>query len=339
MKTNVFKEALTSDGFIDLKTALPLKMPISIMIEPTNHCNYRCTFCPTGDKELLDKVQRPKGYMSLNFFQKIIQDILDLKNLTNQKIKSILLYKDGEPLLHKEIHKMVAYIKENKAADFVAITSNASLLTPQISENLVNSGLDDLRISITAADNKSYKDISKTDYNLDEITEKVEDLFKIRQLNKSNLRITVKIVDTGMSKEERENFKRRFEKISDRIQISSIMGWSDSGQKDWRLGIKREIKKAPLVCEDPFAKLAINFNGTASVCCVDWSHNTVVGDLNKESFKEIWQGEKLKKFRIIHLEGKRAQIQACKNCDHIKDKEEYANIDSIRKQLLDVYKN
>ena len=38
-------------------------------------------------------------------------------------------------------------------------------------------------------------------------------------------------------------FKRRFEKISDRIQISSIMGWSDSGQKDWRLGIKREIKK------------------------------------------------------------------------------------------------
>ena len=90
------------------------------------------------------------------------------------------------------------------------------------------------------------------------------------------------------------------------------MGWSDSGQKDWRLGIKREIKKAPLVCEDPFAKLAINFNGTASVCCVDWSHNTVVGDLNKESFKEIWQGEKLKKFRIIHLEEKELKFKHVK---------------------------
>lgn len=339
MKTNVFKEALTSDGFIDLKTALPLQIPISVMIEPTNHCNYKCSFCPTGDKELLNKVKRPKGYMSFEFFKKIINDILELKNSTNQKIKSILLYKDGEPLLHKEIHKMVAYIKENEAADFVAITSNASLLNSEISNNLVNSGLDDLRISITAANNENYKSISKTDYDLDEIASKVKELYEIKSQNNSNLRITAKIVDTGMSEEEKQSFKNRFKKISDRIQISPIMGWSDSGQKDWRLGIKREIKKAPLVCEDPFAKMAINFNGTASVCCVDWSHNTVVGDLNNESFREVWQGEKLKKFRILHLEGKRAKIKACKNCDHIKDKEDYANIDSIREKLLNIYRD
>jgi radical SAM protein with 4Fe4S-binding SPASM domain len=337
--TKVFKEALTSDSFIDLKTALPLQIPISVMIEPTNHCNYRCSFCPTGNKELLNKVKRPKGYMSFKFFKKIINDILALKNSTNKKIKSILLYKDGEPLLHKEIHKMVAYIKENEAADFVAITSNASLLNSEISKNLVNSGLDDLRISITAANNENYKSISKTNFNLDEIASKVEELYKIKSQKNSNLRITAKIINIGMSEEEKKSFINKFKKISDRVQIDPIMGWSDSKQKNFRLGIKREIKKTPLVCEDPFAKMAINFNGTVSVCCVDWSHNTVVGDLNNESFKEVWQGEKLKKFRILHLEGKRAKIKACRNCDYIKDKEDYANIDSIREKLLNIYRD
>tara|TARA_B110000858_G_C17688643_1_gene420180 strand:- start:653 stop:823 length:171 start_codon:yes stop_codon:yes gene_type:complete len=38
---------------IRLKDYLPLAMPVSIMIDPSNLCNYKCNFCPTSDNELL----------------------------------------------------------------------------------------------------------------------------------------------------------------------------------------------------------------------------------------------------------------------------------------------
>ena len=97
---------LIGNGYVDLKSALPLSMPISIQIEPTNHCNYRCFFCPTGDKALLQKVSRPKGYMPFKLFKKTINDICEMSKISKSKIKSILLYKDGEPLLQKELPSM-----------------------------------------------------------------------------------------------------------------------------------------------------------------------------------------------------------------------------------------
>ena len=48
--------------------------------------------------------------------------------------------------------------------------------------------------------------------------------------------------------------------------------------------------------------------------------------------------EKLKKFRIIHLKGRRCDLKACKNCDAIREKDTYENIDSIRENLLKVLK-
>ena len=43
------------------------------------------------------------------------------------------------------------------------------------------------------------------------------------------------------------------------------MGWTRSEQYDWRLGKVRNIKrKEPKICPDPFSRLSINFDGSAS---------------------------------------------------------------------------
>lgn len=336
---NTSAPSLVGDGYIDLKTALPLKMPISVIIEPTNQCNFRCTFCPTGDKELLNKVGRPKGLMSLSFFQKIIDDISKMSIDKGQNLKSLLLYKDGEPLLNKDLHNMISYAKKKKVTQFIGVTTNGALLNKDTSKNLLESELDDLRISITAPSNEKYKSITKTNYNMDEIKNNIDIFYDTKKKKKGKTRVTVQIVDTGMSPEEKKNFISTFKNISDRIFIKPIMGWSDSDVKDWRLGNKRKTIHEPVVCDDPFSKLSVNFNGSVSVCCVDWSYNTLVGDLNNESFQQVWEGEKLKKFRIIHLKGRRCDLKACKNCDAIREKKDtYGNIDSIRESLLEVYK-
>ena len=86
-----------------------------------------------------------------------------------------------------------------------------------------------------------------------------------------------------------------------------------------------------------FSRLTVNFDGTVSVCCVDWSHGTLVGDLNNETFSEVWNGKRLKEFRILHLKGERSKIGPCKNCDYLKDKKPQDNIDNVCDKLLKIY--
>ena len=115
------------------------------------------------------------------------------------------------------------------------------------------------------------------------------------------------------------------------------MGWTRSDEFDWRSGNSRTEIKELKACPDPFSRLTVNFDGSVSVCCVDWSHGTLVGDLKNQTFSEVWNGERLREFRILHLKGERSKIGPCKNCDYLKDKKPEDNIDSVCDKLLSVY--
>ena len=91
--------------FDKLITLLPLDTPLSLLIDPSNICNFQCKFCPTGDKELLKSVNRPKGMMEYDLFCKIVDDIAGF----NKKIRKIDIYKDGEPFLNKDVCRMIKY--------------------------------------------------------------------------------------------------------------------------------------------------------------------------------------------------------------------------------------
>jgi len=329
---------LISNSFVDLKSALPLSMPISIQIEPTNHCNYRCFFCPTGDKSLLKKVSRPKGYMPFKLFKKIINDISEMSKISKSKIKSILLYKDGEPLLHKDLPSMISYAKTKSASQYIGVTTNGSLLKNDMLHDLVDSGLDVLRISMQSLTNVGLKKTTQTDFTIEETKKNIKNFFDLKNKKKRKIKVIVSFVDaTSIQQDIRKKFLEDYGKISDQVYINPLHEWSRS-DGDWNLGDFNKEEKTPIVCPDPFSRLSINFNGTVSVCCVDWSHGTLIGDLNNESFHDIWNGNRLKDFRMLHLKGKRSEIGPCKNCDYIKGKGEHDLIDSIRDKLINAYK-
>lgn len=80
-----------------LQEVIPLSTPLALFIDTGNACNLKCAFCPTGDKDLLKKVDRKVSTMSFELFRKIISDLKQF----DQKIKIINLYKDGEPLVNR----------------------------------------------------------------------------------------------------------------------------------------------------------------------------------------------------------------------------------------------
>lgn len=336
------KEQIIDRPYVKLSEVLPLETPLTLMIDPANRCNFRCTFCPTGDYELLESVNRPIGIMDFDLYCKIIED---LKKFSG-KVKSLRLYKDGEPFLNRNIIQMIDYAKKSDVAEEIYIISNGSLITEKTAIGIIEAGLDRIRVSVEHVNSEKYKEITKTYSNYDTIVKNVKFLYEEKQRGNSHLHIDAKIVDTGLTKENLEKFKNDFGQISDSLTIESLMGWSMSDEKDWTLGTKpktgidneTELKEI-MVCPQPFKGLAINFDGTVSVCCVDWSHGTVVGDLKKESLFDIWNGQKLRTFRMLHLMKQRHKIPVCANCQYIKGHKPLSYLDDDAETLIQKYSN
>lgn len=314
-----------------LVEAIPLPIPLMIRVDPSNACNFRCQYCPTAHPDLLKEVGRPKGVMPFELFQKIVGDVAALPAPLNK----LYLYKDGEPLVNKQLPEMIALAKGSGRVGEVWTTSNGALLTPALNQRLVDAGLDLIKISVQGLSAAAYLDIAGVKIDYEKFRENIADLHSRRK----NLHVHVKIVDTGLSPEERAKFVEDFESISDSVHIDPLMGWSLSSVRDFRLGQRsaQGPDGLPLnrreVCAFPFYTLSINFDGSVSVCCVDWAHQTVVGDINRESLLDIWQGPALAAIRLMHLEGRRRENRACGDCQYLETLAD--DIDAAAPQLIE----
>jgi len=297
-----------------LQELIPLSSPFVVFIEPTNLCNLSCVFCPTSDRELLRNVGRPAGMMSMKLFEKIISDLTAFESPS----KILHLYKDGEPLLHPHIIDMLTLLKQAKVTEQIRIKTNGTLLNPVLNAHLIDTGIDWIGISVESVNSAGYKKVTGVGIDYEKFKNNIRDLFQRRQ----KCEVYTKIVDVNLSQEEKDKFFCDFSPISDFCAIENLMGLSYSDSKDFMMGTIPETQDGlPLVekhvCPYPFYALSINFNGSVSVCCADWAHKTVVGDVSCNSLKEIWNSATMYAFRNMHLEHRRNSNLACANCHYI----------------------
>lgn len=326
---------------IKLSEALPLDTPLRIMIDPTNACNFKCTFCPTGSPELLKSVGRKIANMKLDNFKKIIDDISKFP----QKIKKLSLYKDGEPLINKNIVEMIDYAKTSNVTECIAMTTNASLLTRKKSIQIIEAGLDEIRISVEHVSDADYLEVTGTFGDYHKIIENVSALWEECARRDGSLSIHVKILDANLTEEQRQTFMSDFSPISDLINIDNLMGWSGETGSDWMGGDepatgmdgKTPLKADRKVCPSPFYGLNINSNGSVSLCCVDWSHQTVIGNAFDTSIVDMWNGDKINEFRSLHLRGERSKISVCKDCQYVLGEITLSDLDDAAERLIPVY--
>ncbi|MEO8458132.1 MAG: radical SAM protein [Chloroflexota bacterium] len=116
--------------------------PEELYLETTNRCNLRCRTCPQyfGMPEE-DADLTPDG----------------VRRIVSQfpSVRRVVLHGVGEPLLNRELPKIIAAAKERGA--YVLFNTNGLLLRPPLTERIVESGLDELRVSIDSASPETYK--------------------------------------------------------------------------------------------------------------------------------------------------------------------------------------
>ena len=316
---------------IPLKEVIPLPTPFSFILEGNNTCNIACQYCPTGDPDLLKQVGRPMGTMRFETWRKIVDDLKKFPS----KIKQFHLYKDGEPLMHRDFTKMVRYLADADVAEVIWAKTNGFLLTPELNSRLGGCGINILGISVNHVTDEGLFKLNKRHVSYDKLRENVADLFSKR----GDMKIYIKIADSGLTKDELEKFYTDFEFISDFIATEYLHDKSFVEFGSWKLGTDSNTydgipKTKKLVCPYPFYGMAINWNGKVSPCAEDWSHSEILGDATKESVVDIWNGQKMRDFRLSHLNGLRHTHKACGTCEYIEIFPE--NLDANAERLIDV---
>jgi radical SAM protein with 4Fe4S-binding SPASM domain len=296
---------------IDLAEAAPLRSPLTIYVEPTNLCNFRCTFCPHSFKDFSARA----GYhqlMTMELFIKVLKDIWHLGG-----VKSLKLYFDGEPLIHPEIGMMEKMATSSGVAERVELTTNCSLLTAARCQELIDAEVDYVQCSVYSVDTvKHGRIIGNHNFTPAHIRDNVK---MLRWMRDSQQKTKPFVYAKLLGRDEWDAFQKYYEGIADEIGLDDFHSW----QSDL-LPVQSLVKKA---CPYPFYTLNVRANGEVVPCCVAWGRELIVGDVNHESLADIWRGEKLATIHRTHLAGVRSTLGACQNCDTFVSGSD--NIDSL----------
>ena len=306
-----------------LRDVVPLDTPYALYIEPTNFCNFHCSFCSRNLDNFHDIVGECK-HMDLKLFEKIISDVEQFP----RKLKVLRLYYLGEPLLNPEFMDMFSIVCKSNCCERIELTTNGSMLSKDKSLALLKAakhfeGDIYVRISVYAVEQEHFSYVTSNNMDVNIVKQNVSELFNQRNAGAiSNVIIYAKKLKT--LNEEDELFVNNYKPIVDEVALEEPMNWSGDGGEDNFL-LKKEYSDTklqafdkgivyPQVCSYLFTTLAIQSDGVVVVCCVDWSRKTKCGDVNKQSLQEIWHGDELKKLRLLHLGGRRTNIASCRNC-------------------------
>jgi radical SAM protein with 4Fe4S-binding SPASM domain len=320
-----------------LAEMLPLSFPLSIYIEVTNKCNLRCTYCPLSLPEYSETVGGFKS-LSMEQFEKVS---LDIK--AGGKIKVLRFYFIGEPLVNTHLPEMISMAKKMDLADRTELTSNVTLLTEEKSKQLVNSGLDYLRVSISGVEQERHEQITQTKIKVSKIYENLKRFREIRDsMGSSKPFLYIKMLDT-LSAEENEKFLEMYKDIADEIAIEKPMNWDGYSDHDLIANTYGEDRKKTnpdevylhkkQACPFPFYNLTINVNGDATACCVDWNKATKVGNIFESSITEVWNGREMSKLRELHLFNRRSENSSCAKCEFLYTSPD--NIDNMSAEKID----
>ena len=288
--------------------------PITLSIEPTTHCNLRCPECPSG----LRSFTRDTGMIDLSLFQKAVDELHDY-------LVYLYLYFQGEPYLHPQFDELVSYASQKNI--YTVASTNAHFLDDENARNTIESGLSRLIISVDGTTQQSYEKY-RVGGNLEKVLEGTKTLVRLKKKLKSSApHVIFQMVVFSHNENEMEQLckmaaecgvdevKLKTAQIYDFENGSSLIPSSEKYSR-YTLHANSFYKiKNPLLnhCWKMWHSSVITWDGKVVPCCFDKDATHVMGDLKKQSFREIWNGEPYQKFRASLLRS-RKEIDICKNC-------------------------
>jgi len=288
-----------------------------VVMEVFGGCNYTCKMCPQSNPGRGANFTRK---MPLKNFEKILDEIVP-KYGTPQ----INLEGSGEPTMAKDLPDYIRAVKKRNLKCFMYC--NGARLKGQFMKDVVDAGIDFIRISVIGYNRQIYKQWMNIDNfeliksNLIELKKYVSEKGAKTQVSTYHL-----ITDNEKINEQIELYKKN---VIDFVKTTAYI-WK---MHNWSGNYRNINPREPTdrrTCGRPFApELTVRAGGkpgrTASVvpCCQTLGppneEKSILGHLDNSTFEEVYFGKEYQKLREAHENKNFDSIEYCKNCDFLYD--------------------
>ncbi len=288
-------EALDPRRYFEAVTdssAVAARPPVCLYLEVTNRCNLLCNTCPRTFEEL-----EPPQDLSWDLFTRIVDQVPNLQRA--------VLHGVGEPMLVKTLPDMIRYLKARGV--YVLFNTNGTLLRAAKFQEIIDTGLDEIRVSLDAADAKTYKMVRGKDFfgrvvrnvgaftayqretgamspkvslwltGLKETIAELPDFVRLAAtMNVHEVHLQRLVFDDdgfGLARPESSLFARAAEEtaIAEATAQARDLGilLDASGATEPELSLTRHEKGAPqTMCRRPWSLMYFTAHGTALPCCI-----------------------------------------------------------------------
>lgn len=274
-----------------------LEYPIMLQFELNGTCNYRCESC---NYRIDNNVK--KAEISLCQFENIVSKGVE------KGLRSIRLNHHNEPLLKKDLGDYIRKAKELGVLD-VYLSTNGSLLNEEKIYMLIESGLDRLQVSIDAFYKETYS-ILRPGGNFEKVVQNVEKFIEIRnKMGRTLPTIRVNFVKQEQNEKELDKFIEFWnEKGVDSIGVQDYSDWEHEKPDELYENVKFH-------CGFPFNNLVIRYTGDVQACCMFFSEELIIGNINNDDIADLWTCDVMNELRsIATLDDGWKLNPTCKKC-------------------------
>jgi len=218
------------------------------------------------------------------------------------------------------LHPLFFSFIRNSESTHSVVSTNGHFLSEENSEKIVRSGLNKLIISLDGIDQAAYASY-RINGNINTVIEGIKNVAAAKQRINSSLKVEIQFIVNRLNEHQISKVRQFAKSVKVTLNLKSmqiinkddIELWLPQKERYRRYRLKdgEYVSKSSL--PDRCARLWFTWDGKVLPCCFDKNGEHVMGDLNHDSFREIWEGPKYRIFRKSIMAG-RSMTEICRNC-------------------------
>lgn len=258
----------------------------AIQIQTRTNCNRRCKFCANA------YVERGKAqYIDDQVYKDIVRQLGDMS--FEGRISPYLM---NEPLLDRNLEDRIARAKEDCPGAHIRINTNGDFLSLKRLKSLFASGLDGLIVDCYDSKDQYDEMLLMASIGLANSEIFLQPQFDIRILP----------------------MKKKYVRICDCSDYNKNSSYltNMAGLVKRDIGIKLPLDRS---CFTIFEQMYVNYKGDAILCCQDWRHEVVLGNVVRDGILNVWNGDVVNLYRKKLSDKERGGLRLCSKCDAVSE--------------------
>jgi len=306
------------------------RLPIVYNIETTNACNMRCQMCPrtTMMTRKVENISKETFLKVIDQLQPFSQELWNRWEIFVQREygiagqemsenhfflyvipRVIQLHGYGDPLLDVNMEHYVKLLSDKGFLSY--FSCNPANINVDSTLRMFDRGLNYIKYSIETVDDALHQQIRGSDSDFSQSYKKLEQLLSLKKKHGYKTAIVITMLNLN-----RANQGEDYEQLRKEFAGKDVYIYLKSEDQLWYRG---DYHKTASVhwseyCQHPWISMTVKSNAEVVMCMEDFNNEIVLGDAEKESLADIWNGKKYAQFRRNHL-FLNAQLKCTEHCD------------------------